>query len=74
MVMVCIVLFKGKDCIIHVPQCLTGMDKRVDNSCKRRAEYLHHSLVIVCRAVSFIWKKLLCLVEASVTEQILREF
>ena len=23
--------FKGKDCIIHVPQRLAGMDKRVDN-------------------------------------------
>ena len=41
--------FKGKDCVIHVPQCLAGMDERVDNSCKRRAEYLRRSLIIVCR-------------------------
>ena len=39
--------FKGKDCVIHMPQCLSGMDERVDNSCKRRAEYLRSSLVIV---------------------------
>ena len=31
--------FKGKDCVIHVPQRLAGMDERVDNSCKRRAKY-----------------------------------
>ena len=69
--------FKGKDCVIHVPQRLAGMDERVDNSCKRRAEYLHRSLV--CRErgqwqASFIREKLACLAEVSVTEQILREF
>ena len=71
--------FKGKDCVIHVPQRLAGMDERVDNSCKRRAEYLRHSLVIVCREcgqwqASFIREKSACLAEVSVTEQILREF
>ena len=71
--------FKGKDCVIHVPQRLAGMDERVDNSCKRRGEYLRHSLVIVCREcgqwqASFIREKSACLAEVSVTEQILREF
>ena len=71
--------FKEKDCVIHVPQRLAGMDERVDNSCKRRAEYLRRSLVIVCRErgqwqVSFIREKSACLAEVSVTEQILREF
>ena len=64
--------FKGKDCITHMPQCLAGMDKSMDNSCKQRAEYLHHSL-IVCREwgqwqVSFVWEKSMCLTEVSVTE------
>ena len=67
--------FKGKHCIIHMPQRFAGMDKRVDNSCKRRAEY-RRSLVIVCRErgqwqASFIREKSVCLVEVSVTEQIL---
>ena len=58
--------FKGKDCVIHVPQRLAGMDKHVDNSCKRRAEYLCRSLVIVCRKrsqwqASFIQEKSVCL-------------
>ena len=71
--------FKGKDCVIHVPQRLAGMDERVDNSCKRRAEYLRHSLIIVCRErgqwqASFVCEKSACLAEVSVTEQILREF
>ena len=71
--------FKGKDCVIHVPQRLAGMDERVDNSCKRRAEYLRRSLVIVCRErgqwqASSIREKSACLAEVSVTEQILREF
>ena len=71
--------FKGKDYIIHVPQGLAGMDKRLDNSCKRRAEYLRRSLVIVCREhgqwqASLIREKLACLVEVSVMEQILQEF
>ena len=68
--------FKGKDCIIHVPQRLAGMDERVDNSCKRRAEYLRRSLIIVCRErgqwqASFVCEKSVCLAEVSVTEQIL---
>ena len=71
--------FKGKDCVIHVPQHLAGMDERMDNSCKQRAEYLRRSLVIVCRErgrwqASFIREKSACLAEVSVTEQILREF
>ena len=71
--------FKGKDCVIHVLQRLAGMDERVDNSCKRRAEYLRRSLVIVCREhgqwqASFMREKSACLSEVSVTEQILREF
>ena len=71
--------FKGKDCVIHVPQRLAGMDERVDNSCKRRAEYLRRSLIIVCREhgqwqASFVREKSTCLAEVSVTEQILREF
>ena len=70
--------FKGKDCVIHVPQCLPGMNERVDNSCKQRAEHLCHSLVIVFREhgqwqASFIWEKSACLAEVSVTEQILQE-
>ena len=24
--------FKGKDCVIHVPQRLAGMDERMDNT------------------------------------------
>ena len=53
MVTVCIASFEAigelqrKDCIGHVLQCLAGMHKRVDNSCKRRAEYLRCSFVIV---------------------------
>ena len=71
--------FNGKDCIIHMPQCLAGMDEHMDNSCKRRAEYLRRSLVIVYTEcgrwqVSFIWEKSACLVEVSVTEQILWNF
>ena len=71
--------FKGKGCVIHVPQRLAEMDERVDKSCKRRAKYLHRSLVIVCRErgqwqASFMREKSACLTEVSVTEQILREF
>ena len=71
--------FKEKYCIIRVPQCLAGMDERVDNSCKRRTEYLRRFLVIVCREhgqwqASFVWEKSACLAEVSVMEQILREF
>ena len=70
---------KGKDCVIHVPQHLAGMDERVDDSCKQRAEYVRRSLIIVCRErgqwqVSFVREKSVCLAEVSVTEQILREF
>ena len=70
--------FKGKDCVIHVPQQrLAGMDKRVDNSCKRTAEYLRRSLIIVCREcgqwqASFIREKSACLAEVSVTEHIFK--
>ena len=71
--------FKGKDCVIHMSQHLAGMDERVNNFCKRRAEYLHCSLVIVCRKrgqrqASFIQEKSVCLTEVSVTEHILQEF
>ena len=71
--------FKVKYCVIHVPQRLAGMDERVDNSCKRRDEYLRRFLVIVCREygqwqASFVREKSACLAEVSVTEQILREF
>ena len=71
--------FKGKGCVTHVPQRLAGRDERMDNSCKRRAEYLCHSLVIVCRErgqwqATLIQVKSACLAEVSVTEQILREF
>ena len=73
--------FKGKDCVIHVPQHIhvAGMDERVDNSCKRRAEYVRRSLIIVYRErgqwqASFVREKSACLAEVSVTEQILREF
>ena len=57
---------------------IVGLDERVDNSCKRRAEYLRCSLVIVCRErgqwqASFIREKSACLAEVSVTEYILRE-
>ena len=56
-----------------------GMDKCMDNSCKWRAEYLCHSLVIVCTErgqwqASFTWEKLVSLVEVGVTEQILWKF
>ena len=69
--------FKGKDGIIHVPQHLAGMDERVDNSCKGRAEYLCRSLVIVCTEhgrwqVSSTWEESACIAEVSVTERILQ--
>ena len=38
---------EGKDCVNHVPHHLAGMDEHMDNSCKRRAEHLRCSLVIV---------------------------
>ena len=68
--------FEGKDCISLVPQRLAEMDERVHNSCKRRAECLRRSLVIVHTEggqwqVSFIREKSVCLTEVSVTEQIL---
>ena len=71
--------FKPKDCVIRVLQRLPGMDEHVDNSCKRRAEYIRRSLVIVCRErgqwqASFIQEKSACLAEVSVTEQILQKF
>ena len=52
-VTVCIAAFEvigelqREDCVSHVPKCLAGMDECVDNSCKRRAEYFRHSLIIV---------------------------
>ena len=60
--------FKATDCVIHMPQRLAGMDERMDNSCKRRTEYLHRSLIIVYTErgqwqASFIWKKSVCLLE-----------
>ena len=67
--------FKGKDCVSHMPQHLAGMDKRVDNSCKQRAEYLCWSLIHTecgqCQTC-FIWEKSACLAEV-VTDQIYRE-
>ena len=62
-----------------LPQRLAGMDERVDNSWKRRAEYLRRSLVIVGREhgqwqASIIQEKSACLAEVSVTEQVLWEF
>ena len=39
--------FKRKDFVIYMPQRLAWMDNRMHNSCKRRAEYLRRSLVIV---------------------------
>ena len=32
--------FKGKDCVIHVPQRLAGMDEHVDNSCSEELSTL----------------------------------
>ena len=70
---------KGENCITHMLQHLAGMNERMDNSCKRRAECLCRSLVIVNTEygqwqASFIQEKSVCLVEVSVTEQILRKF
>ena len=66
-----------KDGVIHMLQHLAGMDERVDNSCKGRAEYLCHSLVIIYTEhgrwqVSFTWEKSACIMEVSVTERILQ--
>ena len=71
--------FKGKDCISHVLQCLAGIHERVDNSCKRRAEYPRRSFIIVHtersqRQAPFIREKSEYLAEVGVTEQILRKF
>ena len=71
--------FKGKDCVIHVPQRLAGMDDCTDNSCKQRAKYLHRSFVIVYTErdqwhKSFMWEKSVCLAEVSVTEHTSRKF
>ena len=70
--------FKRKDCVSHVLKRLAGMDKRVDNSCKQRAEYLCHSLIIVHTKhgqwqASFNREKSVCLAEVSVMEQVLQE-
>ena len=61
--------FKGKDCVSHVSKRLAGMDERVNNSCKRRTQYLRCSLVIVHTQCSQ-WQ---VLAEVSVMEQVLRE-
>ena len=71
--------FKAKDCVSHVPQCLAGMDKHVENSCKQRAECLHRSFVIIYTEhgqwqASVIREKSACLAEVIVTEQILWKF
>ena len=71
--------FKERDCISHMLQCFGGIHERMDNSCKRRAEYLHHSFVIFHSErgqwqASFIREKSAYLAEVSVTEQILRKF
>ena len=70
--------FKGKDCVSPLPKHLAGMDERVDNSCKRRAEYLRCSLVIVhiqCSQwqAAFITREVSVLADVSVTEQVLQE-
>ena len=50
--MACIISFRAidelqrEDSIIHMPQCLPGMEKRANNFCKRRAECFHRFLVI----------------------------
>ena len=51
------------------------MDGCMANSCKQRADYFYHSLVIVHTEhgqwqASFIWEKSACLVEVSETVQI----
>ena len=69
--------FKGRDCVSHVPQHLAGMDKRLDNPCKQRAEYLRRSLIHTERGqcqTCFIREKSACLAEVSVTEQIYGNF
>ena len=53
-----------------MPQCLARMDECMDNSCKQRAEYLRHSLVIVHTEhdqwqASFIWENLACCAEGG---------
>ena len=58
--------FKGKDCVSHMLQHLAGMDERVDNSRKQKAEYLCFSLIHTERSqcqTCFIWEKSACLVE-----------
>ena len=67
-----LVNFKGRDCISHVLQCLAGIYKRVDRSCKRRTKYLSCSFVIL--QAPFIWEKSAYLVEVSVMKQILWKF
>ena len=58
-------------------QCLAGMDKLMDNSCKRRAECLFRSLVIIYMErgqwqATFTQEKLTRLTEVCVTQQILQ--
>ena len=74
-----LVNFKGKDCVSHVLQCLTGIHERVHNSCKQRAECPRHSFIIVHTEhgqgqAPFIQETLAYLAEVGVTEQILRKF
>ena len=52
---------------------LAGMYEHMHNFCKRRAEYLCHSFVIVHTEASFIREKLAYLAEVSVMEQILQK-
>ena len=39
--------FKGKDCVSYVSEHLAGTDRRMENSCKRRAYCLYRSFVII---------------------------
>ena len=71
--------FKRRDCISHMPKRSAGMNERVDNSCKQRAKYLHHSLVILhteCGQwqTSFIQEKSVYPAEVSIMEPILQKF
>ena len=67
--------FKGKDYIIHVPQCLPGMDKRAKNFCKQRADVFIASHRRFDRAWSMVgifhtnWQN-----EVNVMELTLRSF
>ena len=70
---------EGKDCISDVRYDLAGIDGLfgcMDNSCKQRVYCLHCSFVIVHTEhgqwqASFTQEKLACLMEVSLTEQII---